>query len=85
MTTSHFLFLKVQAAIEELLSVGCDIEPTAAKILLHNGFEKQGSNVTNKYLMWESFSDVNVLKTFNRSNFMLLLDLFVFILMRHIT
>ncbi|XP_042739412.1 fibrocystin-like [Lagopus leucura] len=35
--------LQVQAAIEELLSVGCDIEPTAAKILFHNGFEKQGT------------------------------------------
>lgn len=85
MTTSHFLFLKVQTAIEELLSVGCDIEPTSAKILFHDGFEKEGSNVTNKYLLWESFSGINLLKTFNSSKFMLLLDLFAFILMRHIT
>ncbi|NWS24052.1 PKHD1 protein, partial [Polioptila caerulea] len=31
---------QVQAAIEELLSVGCETEPTSAKILLHHGFEK---------------------------------------------
>ncbi|XP_042688670.1 fibrocystin isoform X6 [Centrocercus urophasianus] len=35
--------LQVQAAIEELLSVGCDIEPTSAKILFRDGFEKQGT------------------------------------------
>ncbi|XP_014113099.1 PREDICTED: fibrocystin [Pseudopodoces humilis] len=32
---------QVQAAIEELLSVGCEIEPTSAKILFHCGFEKE--------------------------------------------
>ncbi|NXK66949.1 PKHD1 protein, partial [Sylvietta virens] len=32
---------QVQAAIEELLSVGCEIEPTSAKILFHRGFEKE--------------------------------------------
>ncbi|NXD00850.1 PKHD1 protein, partial [Certhia familiaris] len=31
---------QVQAAIEELLSVGCETEPTSAKILFHCGFEK---------------------------------------------
>ncbi|XP_052546715.1 fibrocystin isoform X1 [Tympanuchus pallidicinctus] len=38
-STAH----QVQAAIEELLSVGCDIEPTSAKILFRDGFEKQGT------------------------------------------
>lgn len=38
------LFFKVQTAIEELLSVGCDTEPTSAKILFRDGFEKEGSN-----------------------------------------
>ncbi|XP_041336779.1 fibrocystin [Pyrgilauda ruficollis] len=33
---------QVQAAIEELLSVGCETEPTSAKILFHCGFEKEG-------------------------------------------
>ncbi|NWW75684.1 PKHD1 protein, partial [Climacteris rufus] len=32
---------QVQTAIEELLSVGCETEPTSAKILFHNGFEKE--------------------------------------------
>ncbi|NXM75186.1 PKHD1 protein, partial [Serilophus lunatus] len=32
---------QVQTAIEELLSVGCEIEPTYAKILFHHGFEKE--------------------------------------------
>ncbi|KAF4801061.1 Fibrocystin [Turdus rufiventris] len=32
---------QVQAAIEELLSVGCETEPTSAKILFHSGFEKE--------------------------------------------
>ncbi|NWZ98203.1 PKHD1 protein, partial [Nesospiza acunhae] len=32
---------QVQAAIEELLSVGCEAEPTSAKILFHCGFEKE--------------------------------------------
>ncbi|NWT92254.1 PKHD1 protein, partial [Urocynchramus pylzowi] len=32
---------QVQAAIEELLSVGCETEPTSAKILYHCGFEKE--------------------------------------------
>ncbi|NWR49833.1 PKHD1 protein, partial [Regulus satrapa] len=32
---------QVQAAIEELLSVGCETEPTSAKILFHCGFEKE--------------------------------------------
>ncbi|NXO83750.1 PKHD1 protein, partial [Sitta europaea] len=32
---------QVQAAIEELLSVGCETEPTSAKILFHHGFEKE--------------------------------------------
>ncbi|XP_069706944.1 fibrocystin [Phaenicophaeus curvirostris] len=32
---------QVQAAIEELLSIGCEMEPTSAKILSHNGFEKE--------------------------------------------
>ncbi|NXS36361.1 PKHD1 protein, partial [Pomatostomus ruficeps] len=33
--------LQVQRAIEELLSVGCETEPTSAKILLRQGFEKE--------------------------------------------
>ncbi|NWV07113.1 PKHD1 protein, partial [Ptilonorhynchus violaceus] len=33
--------LQVQTAIEELLSVGCETEPTSAKILFHEGFEKE--------------------------------------------
>ncbi|XP_071404277.1 fibrocystin isoform X3 [Pithys albifrons albifrons] len=38
---------QVQAAIEELLSVGCETEPTSAKILLRDGFEKEDvKNVT---------------------------------------
>ncbi|NXF09961.1 PKHD1 protein, partial [Smithornis capensis] len=32
---------QVQTAIEELLSVGCEIEPTSAKILFRDGFEKE--------------------------------------------
>lgn len=85
MTASHLFFSKVQTAIEELLSVGCDIEPTSAKILFHDGFEKEG-NLTNKqYLLRESFSEINVVKTFNSNKCMLLLDLFVFILMRYTT
>uniref|UniRef100_A0A8C5IPZ5 PKHD1 ciliary IPT domain containing fibrocystin/polyductin n=1 Tax=Junco hyemalis TaxID=40217 RepID=A0A8C5IPZ5_JUNHY len=36
----------VQAAIEELLSVGCETEPTSAKILFHCGFEKEGHVVS---------------------------------------
>ncbi|NWV83256.1 PKHD1 protein, partial [Dasyornis broadbenti] len=32
---------QVQTAIEELLSVGCETEPTSAKILFHHGFEKE--------------------------------------------
>ncbi|NWQ68655.1 PKHD1 protein, partial [Neopipo cinnamomea] len=32
---------QVQTAIEELLSVGCETEPTSANILFHNGFEKE--------------------------------------------
>ncbi|NWR36057.1 PKHD1 protein, partial [Tachuris rubrigastra] len=32
---------QVQTAIEELLSVGCETEPTSAKILFHTGFEKE--------------------------------------------
>ncbi|NWY66299.1 PKHD1 protein, partial [Erithacus rubecula] len=32
---------QVQAAIEELLSVGCETEPASAKILFHHGFEKE--------------------------------------------
>ncbi|NXL37172.1 PKHD1 protein, partial [Glaucidium brasilianum] len=32
---------QVQTAIEELLSIECDTEPTSAKILLHDGFEKE--------------------------------------------
>lgn len=40
--------LKVQAAIEELLSVGCETEPTSAKILFHCGFEKEG-----RELLWQ--------------------------------
>ncbi|NXL83094.1 PKHD1 protein, partial [Alectura lathami] len=38
-STAH----QVQTAIEELLSVGCDTEPTSAKILFHDGFEKKGA------------------------------------------
>ncbi|NXD80162.1 PKHD1 protein, partial [Halcyon senegalensis] len=34
---------QVQTAIEELLSVGCETEPTSAKILFHDGFEKEGN------------------------------------------
>ncbi|NXQ23969.1 PKHD1 protein, partial [Alaudala cheleensis] len=38
---------QVQAAIEELLSVGCETEPTSAKILFHCGFEeKDMKNIT---------------------------------------
>ncbi|NWW47794.1 PKHD1 protein, partial [Pedionomus torquatus] len=33
--------LQVQTAIEELLSIGCETEPTSAKILFRNGFEKE--------------------------------------------
>ncbi|NXT65524.1 PKHD1 protein, partial [Chaetops frenatus] len=32
---------QVQTAIEELLSVGCETEPTSAKILFRHGFEKE--------------------------------------------
>ncbi|NXB58698.1 PKHD1 protein, partial [Struthidea cinerea] len=32
---------QVQAAIEELLSVGCETEPNSAKILFRHGFEKE--------------------------------------------
>ncbi|NXW41207.1 PKHD1 protein, partial [Nyctiprogne leucopyga] len=32
---------QVQTAIEELLSIGCETEPTSAKILFHNGFERE--------------------------------------------
>ncbi|NXH48615.1 PKHD1 protein, partial [Dicaeum eximium] len=38
---------QVQAAIEELLSVGCETEPTSAKILFHCSFEKEG-----RELLW---------------------------------
>ncbi|NWW89268.1 PKHD1 protein, partial [Rhynochetos jubatus] len=34
---------QVQTAIEELLSIRCETEPTSAKILLRNGFEKEGN------------------------------------------
>ncbi|XP_035178129.1 fibrocystin isoform X2 [Oxyura jamaicensis] len=34
---------QVQTAIEELLSVRCDTEPTSAKILFRDGFEKAGT------------------------------------------
>uniref|UniRef100_A0A8B9BGR9 PKHD1 ciliary IPT domain containing fibrocystin/polyductin n=1 Tax=Anser brachyrhynchus TaxID=132585 RepID=A0A8B9BGR9_9AVES len=37
---------QVQAAIEELLSVGCDTEPTSAKILFRDGFEKEGTRAS---------------------------------------
>ncbi|NXJ91854.1 PKHD1 protein, partial [Corythaixoides concolor] len=33
--------LQVQTAIEELLSIGCETEPTSAKILFQDGFEKE--------------------------------------------
>ncbi|KAM9563714.1 fibrocystin [Guaruba guarouba] len=33
--------LQVQTAIEELLSIGCETEPTSAKILFRSGFEKE--------------------------------------------
>ncbi|XP_059687939.1 fibrocystin [Gavia stellata] len=32
---------QVQTAIEELLSIRCETEPTSAKILFHDGFEKE--------------------------------------------
>ncbi|KFQ20573.1 Fibrocystin, partial [Mesitornis unicolor] len=32
---------QVQTAIEELLSIGCETEPTSARILFHDGFEKE--------------------------------------------
>ncbi|NXL06814.1 PKHD1 protein, partial [Mesembrinibis cayennensis] len=32
---------QVQTAIEELLSIGCEAEPTSAKILFRDGFEKE--------------------------------------------
>ncbi|NWV41109.1 PKHD1 protein, partial [Grantiella picta] len=32
---------QVQTAIEELLSVGCETEPTSAKVLFRHGFEKE--------------------------------------------
>ncbi|NXJ08696.1 PKHD1 protein, partial [Odontophorus gujanensis] len=38
-STAH----QVQTAIEELLSVGCDIEPTSARILFRDGFEREGT------------------------------------------
>ncbi|NXH13503.1 PKHD1 protein, partial [Bucco capensis] len=39
---------QVQTAIEELLSIGCETEPAAAKVLFHNGFEKEDpKDVTN--------------------------------------
>ncbi|XP_031408518.1 fibrocystin-like [Meleagris gallopavo] len=46
--------LQVQTAIEELLSVGCDIEPTSAKILFHDGFEKEGTenSVTTEHVVY---------------------------------
>ncbi|NXE82096.1 PKHD1 protein, partial [Cochlearius cochlearius] len=34
---------QVQTAIEELLSIGCETEPTSAKILFRDGFEKEGN------------------------------------------
>ncbi|XP_038033294.1 fibrocystin isoform X3 [Anas platyrhynchos] len=37
---------QVQTAIEELLSVGCDTEPTSAKILFRDGFEKEGTRAS---------------------------------------
>uniref|UniRef100_A0A8C3J6H9 PKHD1 ciliary IPT domain containing fibrocystin/polyductin n=1 Tax=Calidris pygmaea TaxID=425635 RepID=A0A8C3J6H9_9CHAR len=42
---TFLIFLKVQTAIEELLSIGCETEPTSAKILFRNGFEKEGSDL----------------------------------------
>ncbi|NXC45418.1 PKHD1 protein, partial [Penelope pileata] len=44
---------QVQTAIEELLSVGCDTEPTSAKILLRDGFEKEGTedSVTTEHVV----------------------------------
>ncbi|KAF1512602.1 Fibrocystin, partial [Eudyptula albosignata] len=34
---------QVQTTIEELLSIGCETEPTSAKILFRDGFEKEGN------------------------------------------
>uniref|UniRef100_A0A8C5X3L5 PKHD1 ciliary IPT domain containing fibrocystin/polyductin n=1 Tax=Malurus cyaneus samueli TaxID=2593467 RepID=A0A8C5X3L5_9PASS len=36
---------RVQTAIEELLSIGCETEPPSAKILFHQGFEKEGGEL----------------------------------------
>ncbi|NXE14723.1 PKHD1 protein, partial [Lophotis ruficrista] len=36
---------QVQTAIEELLSIGCETEPTSAKILFRDGFEKEDKKV----------------------------------------
>lgn len=44
----YLIFLKVQTTIEELLSIGCETEPTSAKILFRDGFEKEGSD-----LLWQ--------------------------------
>ncbi|NXP76326.1 PKHD1 protein, partial [Ramphastos sulfuratus] len=40
MVSTNATAQQVQTAIEELLSVGCETEPTSAKILFHDGFEK---------------------------------------------
>lgn len=72
-------FLKVQTAIEELLSIGCGTEPASAKILFHNGFEKEGSDFLWQIssLLWEliSFDEVNVLETCNDGKCALLMCL----------
>ncbi|OXB78627.1 UNVERIFIED_CONTAM: hypothetical protein H355_010107 [Colinus virginianus] len=49
-STAH----QVQTAIEELLSVGCDIEPASARILFHDGFEKGGTanSVTTEHTVY---------------------------------
>ncbi|NXX38937.1 PKHD1 protein, partial [Tricholaema leucomelas] len=40
MVSTNATAQQVQTAIEELLSIGCETEPTSAKILFHDGFEK---------------------------------------------
>ncbi|NXX77426.1 PKHD1 protein, partial [Urocolius indicus] len=44
---------QIQTAIEELLSIDCETEPTSAKILFHNGFEKKDTKdvITTGYIV----------------------------------
>ncbi|NXW92448.1 PKHD1 protein, partial [Alopecoenas beccarii] len=44
---------QVQAAIEELLSIECETKPTSAKILFHDGFEKEDTKdfITTEHIV----------------------------------